>query len=204
MNKKKSDKLFTRAEGLKSGEKMRKDIFFNGKRREELRKTFLRTQKAILQNSDFSIKPFSEQEYAQRRLETSALAFTVTGLETIKKAKDFDRNSHLTSCKFYLFKKGKSVIIKTTFLKPLLDNNLKTTFVYFPQGLPENVKKKAIVYKEKFEFAGYKLMDSGTFKQKIFNFEEWTIKFKSKEVDFKIRLKIINSEKHTYWANKSL
>jgi len=195
---------FSRAEGLKSGKKIRKDIFFNKKRREELRKTFLRTQKAILQYSDFSIKPFSEEEYAQRRLETSTLALTVKSLETIKEAEEFDKKTYLTSCKFYLFKKGKSVIIKTIFLKPLLDNNLKTTFVYFPQGLPENVKKKAIVYKEKFEFEGYNLIYSGTFKQKILNFEEWTIKFKSKEVDFKIRLKIINSEKQTYWANKSL
>ncbi len=195
---------FSKADGLKSGEKMRKDIFFNKKRREELRKTFLRTQKAILQYSDFSIKPFSEQEYAQRRLETSTLALTVKSLEMIKEAEEFDKKTYLTNCKFYLFKKGKAAIIKATFLKPLLDNNLKTTFVYFSQGLPKNVKKKAIIYKEKFEFEGYKLMDSGTFKQKILNFEEWTIKLKSKEIDFKIRLKIINSDKQSYWTNKSL
>lgn len=194
---------FSRADGFKSGTKMRKDIFFNKKRREELRKTFLRTQKAILQNSDSSIKPFTEEEYAQRRLETSALALTVAGLETIKKAKDFDKNSYLANCKFYLFKKGKSVIIKATFAKPLLDNNSKTTFVYFPQGLPKNVRKKAFVYKDKFEFKEYELMDLGVFKQKILNFEEYTLKFKGEKADFNIKLKLINSGKQSFWA-KSL
>lgn len=191
---------FSRADGLKSGRKMRKDIFFNERRREELRKTFLRTQKAILQNSDFSIKPFLEEEYAQRRLETSALAFTVRSLETIKEAEVFDKKTYLTNCKFYLFKKGKSAIIKATFLKPLLDNNSKTTFAYFPQGLPKGIRKKAFVYKEKFEFTEYKLQDSGVFKQKILNFEEYTLKFKGKKVDFNIKLKLINSDKQSYWA----
>lgn len=191
---------FSIADGFKSGTKMRKDIFFNKKRREELRKTFLRTQKAILQNSDSSIKPFTEEEYAQRRLETSALALTVAGLETIKKAKDFDKNSYLANCKFYLFKKGKSAIIRTTFLKPLLGNNSKTTFVYFPQGLPESTKKRALIYKDKFEFKEYKLMDSGVFKQKILNFEEYTLKFKGEKADFNIKLKLINSDKQSYWV----
>lgn len=191
---------FSLADGLKSGRKMRKDIFFNKKRREELRITFLRTQKAILQNSDSSIKPFSEEEYAQRRLETSALAFTVKGLEAIKEAEAFDKKTYLTNCKFYLFKKGKSVVIKATFIKPLLGSNSKTSFAYFPQGLPESTKKRAFIHKDKFEFKEYKLLDSGVFKQKILNFEEYTLKFKGEKVDFNIKLKLINSGKQSYWA----
>ena len=200
MNKKKVDKFFTKAEALKSGRKMRKDIFFNKKRRKDLKNTFLRTQKVILQHSDFSVKPFSEEEYAQRRLETSALAFTVTGLEAIRNAEDSDKKTYLTNCKFYLLKKRKSIIIKATFLKPLLDNNLKTTFVYFPQGLPRDLKKKAFVCKERFEHEGYKLLDSGTFKQKILNFEEYTLKFKGEKADFNIKLKLINSDRQSYWT----
>lgn len=191
---------FSRTDGLKSGRKMRMDIFFNKKRREELRKTFLRTQKAILQNSDSSIKPFTEEEYAQRRLETSTLALTVKSLEIIKEAEAFDKKTYLTNCKFYLFKKGKSVVIKATFAKPLLDNSSKTTFVYFPQGLPESTKKRALIYKDKFEFKEYRLLDSGVFKQKILNFEEYTLKFKGEKADFNIKLKLINSDKQSYWA----
>ncbi|MDP2637661.1 MAG: hypothetical protein Q8P26_01205 [Candidatus Levybacteria bacterium] len=200
MNKKEACKPLTRAEGFKTGRKTRKEIFFNKKRREELRKAFLRGQKAILQNSDFSVKPFTEEEYAQRSLEASALAFTVTGLETIKKAEDFDKSSYLVNCKFYLFKKGKSVIIKATFLRPLLDSNLKTTFVYFLQGLPNEIKKKASVHKGNFKLEGCKLLDSGSFKQKILNFEEYTLKFKGKKVNLKIKLKLINEEKQSYWV----
>jgi len=192
----------SRLNGFKSGRKIRKDIFFNKKKRKELRKAFLRGQKAILQNSDFSVKPFSEEEYAERRLEASALAFTVTGLETIKKAEEFDKKTYLTNCKFYLFKKRKSVVFKAVFLKPLLDNKEKTSFLYFPQGLPKNTKKKAFVYKDKkkFELQGYKLEDSGTFKQKIIDFYKLSLDYKGKKTSFKFKLKLINEEKQSSWV----
>ena len=192
----------SRLNGFKSGRKIRKDIFFNKKKRKELRKTFLIGQKAILQNSDFSVKPFSEEEYAERRLEASALAFTVTGLETIKKAEEFDKKTYLTNCKFYLFKKRKSVVFKAVFLKPLLDNKEKTSFLYFPQGLPKNTKKKAFVYKDKkkFELQGYKLEDSGTFKQKIIDFYKLSLDYKGKKTSFKFKLKLINEEKQSSWV----
>ncbi len=192
----------SRLNGFKSGRKIRKDIFFNKKKRKELRKTFLIGQKAILQNSDFSVKPFSEEEYAERRLDAPALAFTVTGLETVKKAEDSDKKTYLTNCKYGLYKKGKSAVFKGTFLKPLIDNKAKTSFLYFPQGLPKNTKKKGFIYKDKkrLELKGYKLEDSGTFKQKIIDFYKLSLDYKGKKTSFKFKLKLVNEEKQSYWV----
>lgn len=192
----------SRLNAFKRGRKMRNDIFFNKKRRVKLKKNFLEGQKLFLQTSDFSVKPLLKEEYAKRAIVISALAFTVTGLETVKKAEDFEKETYLTNCKFYLFRKAKSAIIKATFLKPLLDNSLKTTFIYFPQGLPKGFKKKAFVYKDKFEFEGYNLLDTGTFKQKMVNFEEYRLNFKGKKIKLKINLKIINLDKHSYWITE--
>lgn len=196
----------SRADGFKYGRKIRSDIFFNKKRRVELKSTFLKGQKLILQTSDFLEKPLLEEEYAKRMLETSALAFTVTGLETIKKAEDFDKKTYLTNCKYGLYKKGKSVVFKGTFLKPLIDNKAKTSFLYFPQGLPKNTKKKAFIYKDKkkFELKGYKLEDSGTFKQKVIDFYKLSLDYKGEKTSFKFKLKLINEEKQSYWAEKLL
>jgi len=189
-----------RHSGFQAGRKLRNDIFFNNKRRGELKKTFLKGQGLILETADFSVKPALEQEYAKRQLESSFLALTVTALETVKKAEDFNKDIYLTKRRFYLFKKGKSAVIKTTFLKPLLEKALKTTFVYFPQGLPENTKKKAFVYKERFELEGYKLFDKGTFKQKIPNFNELCLTLKGEKIKARIILKIINRDTLTYWS----
>lgn len=186
--------------GFQAGRKLRNDIFFSKKRREELKKAFLKGQKLILETSDFSVKPALKNEYAKRQLESSVLAFTVTGLETVKKAEDFNKDTYLTKCRFYFFKKGKSAVIKTTFFKPLLDKTPKTTFVYFPQGLPENTKRKAFVYKRGFEFKGYKLFDKGTFRQKILNFNGFNLILKGEKIKTRIILKIINPESLIYWS----
>lgn len=186
--------------GFQAGRKLRNDIFFNKKRREELKKTFLKGQKLILETSDLTVKPVLKNEYAKRQLETSVLAFTVTGLETVKKAEDFNKDTYLTKCRFYFLKKGKSAVIKTTFFKPLLDKTLKTTFVYFPQGLPENTKRKAFIYKRWFEFKGHKLFDKGAFRQKILNFNEFSLTLKGEKIKARIILKIINRDSLTYWS----
>lgn len=189
---------------IKSGKKINRDIYFNKKRRKELKKTFLKTQQTILKESDFSIKPVLKHEYAKRILDTSFLAFTVKGLEIIKKAERFDKTVYLTKCKFTLYRKGKSLVFKATFLKSLLDNKKRTSYFHFPQGLPKNTKKKTFIYKDgkKFGLKGYKLEDSGTIRQKILNFYELTLIYKGNKATYKFKLKLINEEKQSYWAIK--
>ena len=198
MPKKKS----LRTVALASGRKMNRDIYFNKKRRRVFKKSFLETQKEILENEDFSVKPVLKEEYDKRMLTTSMLAFTVSWLETIEKAEKYDKKVYLTDSKFILYRKEMSVVFKATFLKPLLDNKVKTSFLCFPQGFPQKTKKKAFIYKDgrKFSLKGYKLVDSGIFKQKVLDYKDISLKYKGKKDHYNFKLTLINDEKQSYWV----
>jgi len=200
MSKKKS----LREIAIESGKRINKEIFFNKKKRSEHKKVYLRAQKAILENEYFSIKPILKQEYDQRNLITSALAYTVSGLETVKKADEYDKTIYLTNCKFTLFKKEKLFVFKSTFLKPLLDKKKRTSYFYFPQGFPENEKKKAFIYKDgkRFSLKGYEKVDFGAFKQKVLDYKVLGLRYKGKKEKYDFKLTIINKEKQSYWVEK--
>ena len=187
---------------IASGKKMNRDIYFNKKKRRELKKTFLETQKAILENEDFSVKPVLKEEYDKRTLTTSILSFTVSGLETIEKAEKNDKKVYLTDCKFILYRKEMSFVFKATFLKPFLGKKKRTSYFCLPQGFPKASKKKAYIYKDgqKFALKGYKLVDSGIFKQKVLGYKDISLKYKSKKANYEFKLKLINEEKQSYWA----
>jgi len=198
MPKKKS----LRTVALASGRKMNRDIYFNKKRRRVFKKSFLETQKEILENEDFSVKPVLKEEYDKRMLTTSMLAFTVSWLETIEKAEKYDKKVYLTDSKFILYRKEMSVVFKATFLKPLLDNKVKTSFLCFPQGFPRKTKKKTFIYKDgrKFSLKGYEEIDSGTFKQKVLDYKDISLKYKGKKDHYNFKLTLINDEKQSYWV----
>ena len=187
---------------ISSGKKINKDIYFNKKRRRELKKTFLETQKVILEGEDFSVKPVLKEEYDKRMLTTSMLAFTVSGLETIEKAENFDKRVSLVNCKFILYRKEMSFVFKGTFLKPLLDKKKRTSYFCLPQGFPQKTKKKAYIYKDgqKFTLKGYKLVDSGTFKQKVLDYKDLSLKYRGKKENYFFKLTLINEEKQSYWV----
>jgi len=191
---------------IASGKKIRRDIYFNKKRREELRKIFLESQKVILINSDPSIRPVLREEYDQRHLVTSVLAFAVTGLETIERAEEYDKKICLTNCRFTLFKKGKSLVFKATFLKPLLDKKRRTSYFYFPQGLPEKIKKKAFIFRDgkRISLKGYKEVDFGTFKQKVLDYKVLSLKYKGRKADYRFKLALIDEKSQSYWVTKLL
>jgi len=193
-----------RSIAIASGKKLNKEIYFSKKKRAEWKKTFLKSQKAILENSDPSIKPVLKEEYNQRHLVTSALAFTVTGLETIEKAEEYDKRVTLEKCKFIFYKKGDSFVFKATFLKPLLDSKKRISYFYFPQGFPENKKKKAFIYKDGkgFSLKGYEKVDSGTFKQKILDYKVLGLKYKGKKANYNFKLALVNEDSQSYWVEK--
>jgi len=197
-----SKKKTLRKLALESGEKFSRDVFFNKKRRKELKTILLKSQREILTNSDPSIRPVLKEEYAKRALDTSVLAFTVKGLETIQNAEERDKKVYLTNCKFVLHKKGLSFVFKGTFLKPLLDTKKKESYLYFPNSLPKVSRKKAYIYKDgkSFSLEGYEKIDSGTFRQKILDYKEFTIKYKGKDESYNFKLNLIDDSKQSYWA----
>jgi hypothetical protein len=189
---------------IANGRKISEDIFFNKKRRKELKVSFLKTQKAILENSDFTIKPVLKEEFDRRILETSVLSFTVKGLEAVKNAEKYDKEVYYRNCKAYLFKKEKSVVLKGTFFKPLLNSDMMISYALFPQGLPENSRKKVIIYRQgnTFDLTGYKEIDSGTFRQNILNFKDLSLIIKGKKNVYKLKLTLVNQDRQSYWATR--
>lgn len=189
---------------IKSGKRVNREIYFSKKKRKEWKRTFLKSQKAILENEDFSIKPVLKEEYGRRTLATSILAYTVSGLEVVEKAEEYDKTIYLTNCKFILSKRGKSMVFKATFLKPLLDKKKRTSYLCFPQGFPKTSKKKAFILKDGKEFLlrRYKELDSGAFKQKILNHGIIGLTFLGKKANYDFKLTLINEKNQSYWATK--
>jgi hypothetical protein len=181
--------------------KLREDIFLKKEIRKDMKSIFLRTQKNILENSDFLIKPVLKQEFAKRQLETSLLSFTVRGLEIVKKAEEFEKHTTLANCKFELFRKinGSSIIFRGDFFRPLKFEKV-IAFLYFPKGLPKKNNQKIYIYRNRYQFDGYKLIDRGSFRQKILNFKEFSIICKGEFFKKKIILKTIGDSNLEYWA----
>lgn len=187
----------------KANKKLDGEIYFNKKKRKEWKRTFLKTQKSILEDKSLVEKPVLKEEYDKRTLATSMLVFTVTGLKEIEKAENFDKTVYLTNCKFTLFKKGEFLVFKSVFLKPLLDKKTRTSYFCFPQGFPKTTKKKTYIVKDEKEFSlkGYREIDSGTFKQRVFDHKIIGLSYNGKDSSYEFKLTLICEEKQSYWAN---
>lgn len=182
----------------KGRKKFTDDVYFNKSKREKLKEDFLRIQKSVLEGPDFSEKPVLKNEFEEREFKTSMLNLSVVGLDFIKNAEEFDKDTLFINCKFELYKKNNSYVFKTTFFKPLKNEN-KTSFLVFENGLPEISKKKGYIEKVKYDLTGYRVIDRGTFEQKIKMFKEVELFFKGKE-PYNFLLKLIDKDKWTYWV----
>jgi len=185
---------------IKKGVKtFRNDIYFNKRKRKSLKTNFLKIQKSILEGPDFSEKPVLDKEFEEREFKTSMLNLSVVGLDFIKDAEEFDKDTLFTNCKFELYKKLNSYVFKTTFFKPLKNEN-KTSFLVFENGLPKNTRKKGYIEKVRYDLTGYEVIDKGSFEQKIKNFKKIELSFKGKEFEYNFLLKLIGKDKWSYWV----
>ena len=185
---------------IKKGAKVfQNDIYFDKRKRKRLKTNFLKIQKSILEGPDFSKKPVLKKEFEEREFKVAMLNLSVKGLGFIKDAEEFDKDIFLTNCKFVLYKKFNTYVFKTTFFKPLKNEN-KTSFLVFENGIPGKLKTKGYIEKVNYELTGFDIIDRGTFKQKIKNFKEIELSFKSKEFKYNFLLKLIDREKWSYWV----
>ena len=185
---------------IKKGVKtFQNDIYFNKRKRKSLKTNFLKIQKSILEGPDFSEKPVLDKEFEEREFKTSMLNLSVVGLDFIKGAEEFDKDTLFTNCKFELYKKLNSYVFKTTFFKPLKNEN-KTSFLVFENGLPGKLKTKGYIEKVNYELTEFEIIDKGTFKQKIKNFKEIELSFNGKEFKYNFLLKLIDNDKWTFWV----
>ncbi len=185
---------------IKKGVKtFQNDIYFNKRKRKSLKSNFLKIQRNILEGPDFSEKPVLDKEFEERKFKTAMLNLSVVGLDFIKGAEEFDKDTLFTNCKFELYKKLNSYVFKTTFFKPLKNEN-KTSFLVFENGLPKNTKKKGYIEKVSYDLTGYRVIDKGSFKQIIKKLKEVELSFKGKELNYNFLLKLIDKDKWSYWV----
>jgi hypothetical protein len=187
---------------IKKGVKtFRNDIYFNKRKRKSLKTNLLKIQKNILEGPDFSEKPVLSKEFEEREFKTSMLNLSVQGLGIIKDAEEFEKDKKFTNCKFELYRKSQSYVFKTTFFKPLKNEN-NTSYLVFENGLPDSSRKKAYIQKNSLvDLKGFETIDNGSFRQKIINFSELELTFKGSRNKYMFVLKLINKDKWSYWVS---
>ena len=190
---------------IKKGVKtFRNDIYFNKRKRKSLKTNFLKIQKNILEGPDFSEKPVLSKDFEEREFKTSMLNLSVQGLGIVKDAEEFEKDKKFTNCKFELYKKSNIYVFKTTFFKPLKNEN-NTSYLVFENGLPKSLRKKGYIQKNNLvDLKGFKIIDNGSFKQKLINFNELELAFKGSGNKYKFLLKLINKDKWSYWVSLSV
>lgn len=192
MKKSKEDK-FTESEF-----KLFKDFFLNKRKRKDLKMEFLKAQKYVLENADFTKKPVTKEEYDERALNVLRLENSVGGLYVIKEAEKTDKELRMINCRFKLYKKGKAYIIANTFDTPNAKKKTDKTFHFMPNGLPIKTAKKEYKYRNKFEFSDYELIDEGIFKQVFDEIKGSKVSYKGKIYNFRIKYHQISSDKKTH------
>ena len=188
---------------IKKGVKtFRNDIYFNKRKRKRLKTNFLKIQKNILEGPDLSEKPVLSKDFEEREFKTAMLNLSVQGLGIIKNAEEFEKDKKFTNCKFELYRKSQSYVFKTTFFKPLKNEN-NTSYLVFENGLPDSSRKKAYIQKNSLvDLKGFETIDNGSFRQKIINFSELELTFKGKELRYNLLLKLIDENKWSYWVTE--
>lgn len=182
------------------GHDIHHEIYFNKRRRSFYKRRFGYLYKISIEHADFTRKPRTKFEYEIREINVSMLAMCQQVMELIKKAEEYDKQIYLTYCRFFLLRKGHKYVYQMKFYKPKLDKKKRETFLYFPNGIPKNSKKKCYLIRESFDTSGYRIIDLGTFKQKLYSFIEWDIYLKRNNSQTKLTLKLISQEKQTYWG----
>lgn len=181
--------------------KLDEQIYFNTRKRNNIKKNVLRLQKSLLQSVDTTIKPVLKQEYIDREFHVSWLNICVKFLKVIKDAEIFKYDTTLKNCHFKIYKakKGNTVIIQSKFFK-ICESKNKVTFVVFPAFLT-NSKKKCILYRNSYKFntSDFVLIDKGRFKQKMEDFKSFTVNYKGKIFNKKLLFTKIKDSATYYW-----
>lgn len=181
--------------------KLDKNIYFNTRKRNNIKKNVLRLQKSLLQSVDTTIKPVLNQEYIDREFHVSWLNICIKFLKVIRDAEDFKYSTTLKNCHFKIYKakKGKIVIIRSNFFKPC-ENKNKITFIVLPV-FPTLSKKKCTLYRKEYKFnsSDFVLIDGGRFKQKVEDFKSFSVNYKGKIFNKKLLFTKIKSSATYHW-----
>jgi hypothetical protein len=172
----------------KVSERFVNDLYFNPKRRKELRELFAKSQKSFEKELEKPLGPSSSIQSVKNNYWAGQFMDSMTGLVDVidktvpQKLKEWE----LTNCNFILFKKrnGNSLALQCDYYKGVPKKHYKTCLL-IPAGLPKKGKRtKAQMLRGLYELKSYEQIDKGTFTQKF-------IKFTKVEQVFKGEIKTI-------------
>ena len=190
MNEKtKQNKALNRL-GKKVSERFANNVYFNPKRRKELRELFVKSQKSFEEELEKPVGPSSSIQSAKNNYWAGEFGDSMTRLIDVidntvpQKLKEWE----LTNCSFKLFKKrnGNSLAIKCDYKKGIPKKHYKTCLL-IPSGLPRKGKlTKAQMIRGLYKLKDFEQIDEGTFTQKFIKFTkvEQTFKGKAKTIKF--------------------
>lgn len=183
-----------------SREKFVNDLYFNPKKRESFKKTANETIEVLLENVgrptplNSSLKEIEARATAEHM--TDSLLNLVKAADNVpNKLKEFE----LTNGKFKLFKKGKYLLAESRFNKGF-SKRRKRAYFTFPSGLPRPKRRtKSQIIRRKFDLAGFKFIDEGTFTQNLLSFQKARLVFKGKKKKFTIEIVKRGEVVDDYW-----
>lgn len=182
-------------------EKFTHDLYFNTKKRNVFKRSFLGLQKEIIENTPTD-KPLLKEDYDNREFAVDFLRISIIALKRIKEAEEF-RNCHtLKRCKFKLYRSSKKLFVIENSFYRLSDKTFNAKFIFFPNGYPlGDFKVKAKMTKE-MSLEGYEMVDQGIFKQKVENFDKFSVSYRGNFFKEKFLFKQMKGSNENLWTRK--
>jgi hypothetical protein len=187
----------------KASDKFSDDIYFNPKRRKELRESFVKAQDAFAGELEKPVRPSSSIQSAQNNYWAGEFMDQMTKLIDVidnvvpKKLKEWE----LSNCKFQLFKKVDSnfLAIKCDYYKGVPKKHKKACHL-IPSGLPRKGKTtKCQMIRGVYKLDGFEQIDEGIFTQKLLKFTKVEQTFKGKVRTIKFVLTQRGNIDDNYW-----
>ena len=143
----------------RAASKLMHKIYFNKKRREEIKKDFTKMLEIGLKMLELNANQTDIKSGKDRILAETMIDCANRYLETVKMAekKDPFRNQY---GKFKLYEKGKE---KVFYLENFRAGKIRKGFMLLPTGLPQKGKVDAFINKIDFNSSGYNEIEKGKF-----------------------------------------
>lgn len=191
MEKVKFSKSFRKL-AKKNTDKFVTDLYFNPKRREKLRESFVDGRDNFLKmleeptGSNPSIDKAKNKYWAEVFSDQMSKLIDVIDNTVPKKLKEIE----LTNSRFKLFKKHNRnfLVIECKYDKGIPKKHYRTCLL-IPSGYPrKGVRTKVQMIRGKYDLKGFEQLDEGTFTQKLMSFVRVRQTFKGKKGIFKFEL----------------
>jgi len=187
----------------KSTDKFVRDLYFNPKKRNEFRKTFVEGRDSFLEILEQPMKPNPTVAEAQNRAWADTFADQMERMvDTIDNVVPKNLKSYeLTDTHFKLFKKpnNKFLAIECRYKKGIPKKRYITCLL-IPSGFPTKQQRTRVqMIRGLYDLKGFEVQDEGTFTQKFLSFVKVRQTFKGKKRTVKFELTQRGEIKDNNW-----